>query len=72
MNMKMVRYILAKMMGAEALLLLFPILVALIYGEKKEVFSFLIPISILVVIFLVWGIKKPEEKMFYGKEGMII
>ena len=72
MNRKMVRYILAKMLGAEALLLMFPIIVALIYGEKKEIFSFLVPISVLVLIFLIWGIKKPEEKMFYGKEGMMI
>ena len=72
MNMKMVRYILAKMLGVEALLLLSPMIVGLIYGEKKEIVSFLVPIGILVLIYLVLGMKKPEETMFYGKEGMII
>lgn len=72
MNTKMVRYILAKMMGAEAILLVFPILVGLIYGEKEEIISFLIPIGILVLLYLIFGIRKPEESMFYGKEGMVI
>ena len=35
MNTKMIRYILAKMLGVEALLLL-PAFVAVIYGEKER------------------------------------
>lgn len=72
MNTKMVRYILAKMLGVEAILLLFPMIVGLIYGETKELVSFLVPIAILVLVYLIFGIKKPEESMFYGKEGMVI
>ncbi len=35
MNTKMIRYILAKMLGVEALLLLLPALVGVIYQEKS-------------------------------------
>ena len=42
MNTKMIRYILGKMLGAEALLLMLPALVGAIYGEHEGI-SFLIP-----------------------------
>ena len=72
MNMKMIRYILAKMMGVEALLLLLPVIVGAIYGEKNEIIAFLIPIVVLVLVYLIFGRKKPEDSMIYGKDGMII
>lgn len=72
MNTKMIRYILGKMMGVEALLLLLPVIVGIIYGEKKEVVAFLIPIAILVFLFLLLGRKKPEKSTIYGRDGMMI
>lgn len=72
MNTKMIRYILAKMMGVEALLLFLPVFVGFIYGEENEIKAFLIPILILTVMYLVFGHKKPEKSMIYGKDGMII
>lgn len=72
MNRKMIRYILAKMMGVEAMLLLLPVIVGFIYGEKNEVKAFLIPIVILTVMYLIFGRKKPENSMIYGRDGMII
>lgn len=71
MNTKMIRYILAKMLGVEAILLLLPALVSLIYGEFSGVY-FLIPSGILIVIYLLVGMKKPENRTIYGKEGMVI
>ena len=71
MNTKMIRYILAKMLGVEAILLLLPALVSLIYGEFSGVY-FLIPSGILIVIDLLVGMKKPEKRTIYGKEGMVI
>ena len=47
MNTKMIRYILAKMMGVEALLLMLPVIVGVIYGETKGVMAFFVPIVIL-------------------------
>ncbi len=71
MNTKMIRYILAKMLGVEALLLLLPALVGVIYQEKCAVY-FLIPSAVLALIFVIWGRKKPENSTIYGKEGMIV
>jgi len=72
MNTKMVRYILAKMLGVEAVLLLLPFLVGLIYGEVKEGTAFLVPAAILVVVYILMGRKKPDAPAIYGKDGMII
>jgi len=72
MNVKMIRYILSKMMGVEAMLLLLPVIVGLIYGEMKEVTAFFIPIAVLVIVYLIFGRKRPEDSTIYGKDGMII
>ena len=58
MNRKMVRYILGKMIGAEAGLLLLPALVGAIYQEESTVY-FLITAVILTLIYLLTGRKKP-------------
>ncbi|MDE6830998.1 MAG: TrkH family potassium uptake protein, partial [Lachnospiraceae bacterium] len=65
MNTKMIRYILARMLGVEAVLLLLPALVSLIYREFSGVF-FLIPAGILGVVYLLLGVKKPENRTIYG------
>lgn len=71
MDTKIVRYILCRMLGVEAALLLVPVLVAVIYQEKCGV-VFLIPIVILCLLFWVAGRKRPEHGQIYGKEGMVI
>ena len=71
MNTKIVRYILCRMLGVEAALLLVPVLVAVIYQEKCGI-VFLIPIVILCLLFWVAGRKRPEYGQIYGKEGMVI
>ena len=71
MNTKIVRYILCRMLGVEAALLLVPVLVAVIYQEKCGIVS-LIPIVILCLLFWVAGRKRPEHGQIYGKEGMVI
>ena len=72
MNHKMIRFILAKMLGVEALLLLLPALTGVIYGEFKEACAFLIPAAVLLLIFVFFGRRKPEAPSIYGKDGMII
>lgn len=71
MNYKMTVFILGKMLGVEGALLLIPAVVSFIYGEKSGV-TFLIVSAILLLIFLIWGRKVPENKTIYGKEGLII
>ena len=60
MDTKIVRYILCRMLGVEAALLLVPVLVAVIYQEKCGI-VFLIPIVILCLLFWVAGRKRPEH-----------
>ena len=72
MNGKMVRYILGRMLGVEALLLLLPAFVGILYGEEKEALSFVIPAVILTCIFVIAGRKRPEGQAIYGKEGMVV
>lgn len=59
------------MLGVEAVLLLLPALVSLIYREFSGIY-FLIPAGIIGVMYLVFGVKKPENRNIYGKEGMVI
>ena len=71
MNVKMIRYIISKMMGVEGLLMLLPMMVGIIYGEHTSVY-FLITAAILTAIYLLFGRKCPENMTIYAKEGLII
>ena len=71
MNRKMIRYILGRMLGAEAGLLLISALVGAAYQEESTVY-FLITAAVLVLIFLLTGRKKPEETTLYAKDGLVI
>ena len=59
------------MLGVEAVLLLLPALVSLVYREFSGIY-FLIPAGIIGVVYLLFGVKKPENRNIYGKEGMVI
>lgn len=71
MNVKMIRYILGRMLGVEALLLLIPAIVGAIYQEESAIY-FIITAAILGIVFLFVGRKKPENSRIYGKDGMIV
>ena len=68
----MIRYILGKMLGVEGVLLLLPVLVGLLYGENREVMSFIITAAVLIIIYVAAGTRKPENTTIYGKDGMVI
>ena len=70
MNFRMTTYILGRMLGVEALVLLLPAMVAGIYGES--IYPFLITSAGLMILFLLFGRKKPENSTIYGKEGFVI
>ena len=65
----MIRYLLGIILLIEAGLLLFPLLVALLYGES--VFPFLLAIGILIVISVPFIILKPQNTQIFAKEGFI-
>ncbi|MCP1101468.1 trk system potassium uptake protein TrkH [Aequitasia blattaphilus] len=71
MNIKMIAFILSRMLSVESLLLLLPAVVALIYGEETG-YWFLIVAAALFVISIIFGRKKPTHTKIYTKEGMII
>lgn len=70
MNWKMTTYILGRMLGVEALVLLLPAFVGVLYREPIE--AFILTGAILSVFFLLFGLRKPDDSTIYGKEGFII
>ena len=70
MNIKMITYILGRMIGVEALVLLIPALVASVY--KENAFPFLVTSAGLMLLAILTGRKKPQNSTIYGKEGFVI
>lgn len=70
MNYRMIIYILSRMLGVEALVLLIPAAVAGAYGEAMTPFFF--TSVILMIAAVVFGRKKPKNSTIYGKEGYVI
>ena len=69
MNIKMIRYLIGITLLIEAGLLLFPLLVALLYGEN--IYPFLITIGVIIVVALPSVIPKPKNTRIFAKEGFI-
>lgn len=67
----MIVYIIAKMLGVEGAVLLILAFVAFLYGESDAI-QFLIVSAVLGAIFFIFGRKRPENKVIYAKEGLVI
>ena len=63
MNYRAVVNVLGKIMFMEGALMILPLIVAIIYGEYDTLIAFLIPIVILVIVGLAFGVKTPKNKM---------
>ena len=73
MNRSMIRFLLAKLLLIEVVLLLVPVAIALYYQESNQVFIALFStIGILTVLGGAGVIIKPKEKHIYAKEGVLI
>ena len=73
MNRSMIRFLLAKLLLIEAVLLLVPVAIALYYQESSQVFIALFStIGILTLLGGAGVIIKPKEKHIYAKEGVLI
>ncbi|MCR4926260.1 MAG: TrkH family potassium uptake protein [Clostridiales bacterium] len=71
MNYKVISYVLSKIMGIEAIVLLLPLMVAFYYREGNYL-CFLIPILICAAIGVLSLFLKPKDKRIYAKEGFVI
>ena len=70
MNIKMVFSILGRTLLIEAVLLLCPLLVGIIYGEQSYA-DYLIPIAGLVAVGLPLSFLKVKDRSIYVKEGFV-
>ena len=71
MNFKMIFYTIGNMLKVEALLLILPLIVSLVYKENTYL-SFLIPIAILTLVGFAISFKKPKNRTMYAREGLVI
>lgn len=72
MNRRMVLYMVGSVIKIEALLMLLPLIVSLIYSEKVSAVSFLISIAIALALgFAMTLIVRPGSKVIYAKEGFV-
>ncbi len=73
MNLKMVRYVLGRIFLLEGVLMFLPLLVAFYYGEAPMIkIAYAKTIALLLILGLIWGLKKPDTTRYYTKEGFVI
>lgn len=73
MNRKIVKYILGQIMKIEAVFMIGPIIVELIYRESyKNFIAFLIPIFLLLSIGFILTYRNENHGRFFAKEGLVI
>lgn len=70
MNNSIIKYILGQVLKVEAVLMLLPTLVAILYQES-EGFSYFITAALCGALGIILCRKKPENFIFYLKEGCI-
>lgn len=70
MNYSIIVYIIGYVLKIEGLFLLLPCLTALIYQETSG-FAFLISAAICLFLGIIATYKKPQNNVFYGKEGFV-
>ena len=68
----MLRYITGQLMLAEGGLMLIPLSVSLVYGEFGMLSAFLIPIAALILMGVLFSIKKPDDKTLRARDGFVV
>ncbi len=72
MNFKSMRYMLGRIMFAEAAFMAIPLFVAMGYGEFYDIPAFLIPIAALVAAGFLISIKAPKDGALFARDGLAI
>ena len=70
MNISIVRYLLGQILKVEAILLLFPFIVACIYREKAGL-CFVAVAAVSALLGILLAAQKPKNNVFYLKEGCV-
>ena len=70
MNNSIIRYVLGQVLKVEAMLMLLPCFIALIYQED-EGFAYLIVLICSGIVGIAATYKKPSNTVFYLKEGCV-
>ena len=71
MNYKMVFYTIGQLLKIEALLMILPLIVSIIYQENTYGY-FLVAIIALLLLGFLLSIKKPKKTIIYAREGFVI
>ena len=71
MNHSIIRYIIGWVLTLEAIFLLLPVLVSIIYREKSGV-AYIATAIICALCGVIMMRKKPENKNYYAREGFVI
>ncbi len=72
MNYKMIFYVIGNLMKVEAIILLLPFLVSIIYQEHNIYIAFIVPIFLLLSIGILLTSESPKDKSIQSKEGLFI
>ena len=68
----MIRNVIGQIVRVEAVLLILPFVVSLIYGEKNGAAAFLITIAIAFILGSFLSRAKPKNSLIYAREGFLI
>ena len=71
MNIKMMRYVLGRLLLVEAALMALPLSVMLIYGELAQVHAILIPMALLALLGTLAISFKPKEQALRATDGFV-
>ena len=71
MNIKMMRYVLGRLLLVEAALMALPLLVMLIYGEFAQIHAMLIPMALLALLGVLAISFKPKEQALRATDGFV-
>ena len=72
MNIKMIRYLMGQLSLVECALMLVPLITCLCYGETTTMWSFIIPMLILLAVGVMLVILKPKNTTIGVKEGFVV
>ncbi len=71
MNLKMIRYIIGRLMLVESALMVLPLLVMIIYGEFYMLYAIVVPMAILAALGVFASALKPGEQALNAKAGFV-